>query len=177
MASRGSVIPLFVEQIKAGRPLTVTDPTMTRFMMSIDEAVDLVLYAFQHGQPGDLFVQKAPAATIETLALALKKIFGSDVPIEIIGVRHGEKQYETLLTREEMIRAQDLEGYFRVPADNRDLNYDLYYFKGGPPQVIQEDYNSNNTRPRSVDEMAEMLLGLTYIQRALANGPEENGLV
>ena len=177
MASRGSVIPLFVEQIKAGRPLTVTDPTMTRFMMSIDEAVDLVLYAFQHGQPGDLFVQKAPAATIETLALALKKIFDSDVPIEIIGVRHGEKQYETLLTREEMIRAQDLEGYFRVPADNRDLNYDLYYFKGVPPQVIQEDYNSNNTRQLSVDEMAEMLLGLKYIQRALTNGPEENGLV
>jgi UDP-glucose 4-epimerase len=176
MASRGSVIPLFVEQIKAGRPLTVTDPTMTRFMMSIDEAVDLVLYAFQHGQPGDLFVQKAPAATIETLALALKKIFDSDVPIEIIGVRHGEKQYETLLTREEMIRAQDLEGYYRVPADNRDLNYDLYYSRGVPPQIVQEDYNSNNTRQLSVDEMAEMLLGLKYIQRVLANGPEENGL-
>ncbi len=177
MASRGSVIPLFVEQIKAGRPLTVTDPTMTRFMMSIDEAVDLVLYAFQHGQPGDLFVQKAPAATIETLALALKKIFNSDVPIEIIGIRHGEKKYETLLTREEMIRAQDLGGYYRVPADNRDLNYDLYYFEGVPPQVVQEDYNSNNTRQLSVDEMAEMLLGLEYIQRALANGSEENGLV
>ena len=177
MASRGSVIPLFVEQIKAGRPLTVTDPTMTRFMMSIDEAVDLVLYAFQHGQPGDLFVQKAPAATIETLALALKKIFNSDVPIEIIGIRHGEKKYETLLTREEMIRAQDLGGYYRVPADNRDLNYDLYFFEGVPPQVVQEDYNSNNTRQLSVDEMAEMLLGLEYIQRALANGSEENGLV
>jgi len=174
MASRGSVIPLFVEQIKAGRPLTVTDPTMTRFMMSIDEAVDLVLYAFQHGQPGDLFVQKAPAATIETLALALKKIFQSDVPIEVIGVRHGEKQYETLLTREEMIRAEDMGDYYHVPADNRDLNYDLYYFEGVPPQVVQEDYNSNNTRQLSVDEMVEMLLGLDYIQRALHNGPEEH---
>ena len=177
MASRGSVIPLFVEQIKAGKPLTVTDPAMTRFMMSIDEAVDLVLYAFQHGQPGDLFVQKAPAATIETLALALKKIFDSDVPIEIIGVRHGEKQYETLLTREEMIRAQDLGGYYRVPADNRDLNYDLYYTQGVPPQVVKEDYNSNNTHQLSVDEMAEMLLKLEYIQRALRNGTEERGLV
>jgi len=177
MASRGSVIPLFVEQIKAGKPLTVTDPTMTRFMMSIDEAVDLVLYAFQHGRPGDLFVQKAPAATIETLALALKKIFDSDVPIEIIGVRHGEKQYETLLTREEMIRAQDLGGYYRVPADNRNLNYDLYYSKGVPPQVVKEDYNSNNTHQLSVDEMAEMLLKLKYIQRALRNGTEEKGLV
>ncbi len=177
MASRGSVIPLFVEQIKAGRPLTVTDPAMTRFMMSIDEAVDLVLYAFEHGQPGDLFVQKAPAATIETLALALKKIFDSDVPIEIIGVRHGEKQYETLLTREEMIRARDLGGYYRVPADNRDLNYDLYYSQGAPPEVVPEDYNSNNTRRLSLDEMADMLLKLTFIQKALTNGSEENGLV
>lgn len=167
MASRGSVIPLFVEQIKAGKPLTVTDPNMTRFMMSIDDAVDLVLYAFQHGRPGDLFVQKAPAATIETLALALKKIFNSDVPIKIIGTRHGEKQYETLLTREEMIRAQDLGGYYRVPADNRDLNYDAYYFEGIPPLSQQEDYNSNNTRRLSVDEMVEMLLNLKYIQQEL----------
>ena len=176
MASRGSVIPLFVEQIKAGKPLTVTDPNMTRFMMSIDEAVDLVLYAFQHGQAGDLFVQKAPAATIETLALALKRIFDSDVPIKIIGVRHGEKQYETLLTREEMLRAQDLGDYYRVPADNRDLNYDLYFSKGTPYQV-PEDYNSNNTYRLSVDEMVEMLLKLDYIQRALHNGTEENGLI
>ena len=130
MASRGSVIPLFVEQIKAGKPLTVTDPHMTRFMMSIDDAVDLVLYAFQHGQPGDLFVQKAPAATIETLALAMKQVFEADNPIQIIGTRHGEKQYETLLTREEMIRAVDLGGYYRIPADNRDLNYDAYFTEG-----------------------------------------------
>ena len=177
MASRGSVIPLFVDQIKTGKSLTVTDPHMTRFMMSIDEAVDLVLYAFQHGKPGDLFVQKAPAATIETLAMALKKIFDSDAPIEIIGIRHGEKQYETLLTREEMMRAQDLGGYYRVPADNRDLNYDLYYSQGAPPEIMPEDYNSNNTRQLSVDEMAKMLLRLDYIQWALHNGAEENGLI
>ena len=177
MASRGSVIPLFVEQIKAGKPLTITDPQMTRFMMSIDEAVDLVLYAFQNGEPGDLFVQKAPAATIETLAQALKRIFKSDVPIKIIGTRHGEKRYETLLTREEMIRAQDLGGYYRVPADNRDLNYDIYFFEGTPPLSQQKDYNSNNTYRLSVDEMVEMLLKLDYIQRALSNGSEENGLV
>lgn len=177
MASRGSVIPLFVEQIKAGKPLTITDPQMTRFMMSIDEAVDLVLYAFQNGEPGDLFVQKAPAATIETLAQALKRIFKSDFPIKIIGTRHGEKRYETLLTREEMIRAQDLGGYYRVPADNRDLNYDIYFFEGTPPLSQQKDYNSNNTYRLSVDEMVEMLLKLDYIQRALSNGSEENGLV
>ncbi len=177
MASRGSVIPLFVKQIKAGRPLTVTDPHMTRFMMSIDEAVNLVLYAFEHGEPGDLFVQKAPAATIGTLALALKRVFNSDVPIEIIGVRHGEKQYETLLTREEMMRAQDLGNYYRVPADNRDLNYDLYYFRGAPPEIVPDDYNSNNTRRLSLEEMVDMLLKLDYIQRALGNGLEENGLI
>ena len=177
MASRGSVIPLFVEQIKAGKPLTVTDPQMTRFMMSIDDAVDLVLYAFQHGRPGDLFVQKAPAATIETLALALKKVFDSEVPIKIIGTRHGEKQFETLLTREEMIRTEDLGGYYRIPADNRDLNYDAYYFEGVPPLSQQEDYNSNNTHRLSVDEMAEMLLQLDYIQRALQNGSEEKALI
>ena len=130
MASRGSVIPLFVEQIQAGKPLTVTDPNMTRFMMSIDDAVDLVLYAFQHGEPGDIFVQKAPAATIETLALALKKLFEADNPIRVIGTRHGEKLYETLLTREEMARAEDLGGYYRVPADNRDLNYASYFSEG-----------------------------------------------
>jgi UDP-glucose 4-epimerase len=127
MASRGSVIPLFVDQIRAGKALTVTDPHMTRFMMSIDDAVDLVLYAFQNGQPGDLFVQKAPAATIETLALALKRVFGADNAIRIIGMRHGEKQFETLLTREEVIRAEDLGSYYRIPADTRDLNYDAYF--------------------------------------------------
>ena len=177
MASRGSVIPLFVSQIKAGKPLTVTDPSMTRFMMSIDEAVDLVIYAFSHGEPGDLFVQKAPAATIETLALALKKIFKSDVPIKIIGIRHGEKQYETLLTREEMIRAQDLGRYYRVPADNRDLNYDMYFSKGITNQPLPEDYNSNNTYLLSVDEMVDMLLKLDYIQRALHNEAAEEELL
>ncbi|MFZ2360457.1 MAG: polysaccharide biosynthesis protein [Anaerolineae bacterium] len=164
MASRGSVIPLFVDQIKAGKPLTVTDPHMTRFMMSIDDAVDLVLYAFQHGQPGDLFVQKAPAATIETLAQAMLRVFGADNPIQIIGTRHGEKQYETLLTREEMIRAVDLGGYFRIPADNRDLNYDAYYTEGLEPLSQQEDYNSHNTRRLSVEEMVEMLLGLPEVR-------------
>lgn len=172
MASRGSVIPLFVEQIKAGKPLTVTDPQMTRFMMSIDDAVDLVLYAFQHGQPGDLFVQKAPAATIETLALALKKIFNSDVPIHIIGTRHGEKQSETLLTREEMMKAVDMGDYYRVPVDNRDLNYDIYYSEGIPPLSQQEDYNSNNTHRLSVDEMREMLLSLRYIQEQVTFIPQ-----
>lgn len=164
MASRGSVIPLFVDQIRAGKPLTVTDPHMTRFMMSIDDAVDLVLYAFGHGQPGDLFVQKAPSATVETLALAMKQVFAADNPISTIGTRHGEKQYETLLTREEMIRAEDLGGYFRIPADNRDLNYDAYYSQGLEPLSQQEDYNSHNTRRLSIGEMAEMLLGLEYIR-------------
>ncbi|HSN74447.1 MAG TPA: polysaccharide biosynthesis protein [Anaerolineae bacterium] len=164
MASRGSVIPLFVDQIKAGKPLTITDPHMTRFMMSIDDAVDLVLYAFQHGQPGDLFVQKAPAATIETLAQAMLAVFEASNPIRVIGTRHGEKQYETLLTREEMIHAVDLGGYFRIPADNRDLNYDAYYTEGLEPLSQQEDYNSHNTRRLSLDEMAEMLSGLEFVR-------------
>jgi len=172
MASRGSVIPLFVDQINAGKPLTVTDPHMTRFMMSIDDAVDLVLYAFQHGQPGDLFVQKAPAATIETLAQAMLRVFTAHNPIQIIGTRHGEKQYETLLTREEMIRAVDLGGYFRIPADNRDLNYDAYYTEGLEPLSQQEDYNSHNTRRLSVEEMVELLVGLPEVrgQRAEVGG-------
>ena len=127
MASRGSVIPLFLEQVEAGLPLSLTDPEMTRFMMTLDDAVDLVLYAFEHGQPGDLFVQKAPAATIRTLAEAIQRLLGTDNPVRVIGTRHGEKQYETLLTREEMAKAEDLGDYFRVPADNRDLNYDLYF--------------------------------------------------
>ncbi|MCU0501385.1 MAG: polysaccharide biosynthesis protein [Anaerolineae bacterium] len=164
MASRGSVIPLFIEQIKAGAPLTLTDPAMTRFMMSIDDAVDLVLYAFSNAQPGDLFVQKAPAATIETLALALRQIFSALNPIKIIGTRHGEKQYETLLTREEMLRAIDHGDYYRIPADTRDLNYDAYFTEGIEPLSQQEDYNSHNTRRLTVDEMAEMLRELEYIR-------------
>jgi UDP-N-acetylglucosamine 4,6-dehydratase len=170
MASRGSVIPLFVDQIRAGTPLTVTDLQMTRFMMSIDDAVDLVLYAFEQGQPGDLFVRKAPAATIETLTLALKRIFGANNPVRVIGTRHGEKQYETLLTREELIRAIDCGDYYRIPADTRDLNYDAYFTQGIQPLSQQEDYNSHNTRRLTVDEMAEMLLGLEFIREELAGG-------
>jgi UDP-N-acetylglucosamine 4,6-dehydratase/5-epimerase len=165
MASRGSVIPLFIEQIKAGKPLTITDPTMTRFMMSIDDAVDLVMYAFENAQPGDLFVQQAPAATIETLAQALKRVFEAENPIHIIGTRHGEKKNETLLTREEQIRAVDLKGYYRVPADNRDLNY-AAYFTEGYTQLPEEDYTSQNTRQLNTDEMVELLLKLNLTQLA-----------
>jgi len=167
MASRGSVIPLFISQIKAGAPITVTDPAMTRFMMSIDDAVDLVVYAFQNGEPGDIFVQKAPAATIDTLALALKKIFNASNPVETIGTRHGEKVYETLVNREEMARAEDLGGYFRIPADNRDLNYDKYFVAGHEQITVASDYNSHNTRRLSVDELAEILLKLEYVQKEL----------
>jgi UDP-N-acetylglucosamine 4,6-dehydratase/5-epimerase len=176
MGSRGSVIPLFMEQITAGRPLTITDPRMTRFMMSIDGAIDLVEYAFQHGEPGDLFVQKAPAATIETLALALLEVFKAANPMELIGIRHGEKHYETLLTREEMIRATDLGGYFRVPADNRDLNYEPYYTKGLEPLSEDQDYNSHNARRLDVREMREMLLALGFIRdrRQRMNGAESS---
>jgi UDP-glucose 4-epimerase len=167
MASRGSVIPLFVQQIKVGKALTITDPTMTRFMMSIDDAVDLVVYAFKHGQPGDLFVQKASATTIQTLADALKRIFRADNPVKIIGTRHGEKQYETLLTREEMVRAQDLGDYYRVPADNRDLNYNRYYSEGREELSQQQDYNSHNARRLSTDELIEVLLDLDFVQDEL----------
>jgi UDP-glucose 4-epimerase len=165
MASRGSVIPLFVEQIKSSKPITITDPNMTRFMMTIDDALDLVLYAFEQGEPGDLFVQKAPAATIETLVKALKKPYKANNTIQIIGTRHGEKLYETLLTREERARAQDLGKYFRVPADTRDLNYNLYYTKGAPEMSLIEDYNSHNTRRLDEDEMTEFLLKLDFIRK------------
>ncbi len=168
MASRGSVVPLFVRQIQAGGPLTVTDPHMTRFMMSIDGAVDLVLWAFENGNPGDIFVQKAPAATIETLAQALQQVFKITTPVQVIGTRHGEKLYETLLTREEMAVAEDMGGYYRVAADNRDLNYGLYFDKGRQEVSAVEDYNSHNTRRLSVGEMAEMLLSLDIVKRALA---------
>jgi UDP-glucose 4-epimerase len=169
MASRGSVIPLFIEQIKSGGTLTVTDPRMTRFMMSIDDAVDLVLYAFQHAESGDLFVQKAPAATIETLARALRTVFEVDNPISIIGTRHGEKQYETLLTREEMLRAEDLGDYFRVCADNRDLNYDAYFVQGQERLSEQSDYNSNNTHILDEAGMVAILRKLDYVQQEMAN--------
>jgi UDP-glucose 4-epimerase len=168
MASRGSVIPLFVDQIREGKSLTVTDPYMTRFMMSIDDAVDLVLYAFQHAEPGDLFVQKAPAATIETLALAMNAIFQVDSPIQIIGTRHGEKEFETLLTREEMLRAVDLGGYYRVPADNRDLNYDAYFVEGSHQLSELADYNSHNTRRLNREEMVDTLYKLDYIRNEIS---------
>ena len=167
MASRGSVIPLFVDQILAGHPLTVTDPEMTRFMMSLDDAVDLVLYAFQNGSPGDLFVHKAPAATIGTLAQAVLSVFGTANPVQIIGTRHGEKLYETLLTREERARATDLPGYFRVPADNRDLNYAKYFSEGESRVSTTEDYNSHNTRRLKSTEMADLLMKLECVQAAL----------
>lgn len=172
MASRGSVIPLFIQQIKDGAPLTVTDPGMTRFMMSIEDALDLVEYAFQHGSPGDIFVQKAPAATIETLALALKRIFRASNPIKIIGTRHGEKVCETLVNREEMARAEDLGGYYRIPADTRDLNYDRYFVSGQERITAAVEYNSHNTQRLSVDELVELLLKLEYVQRELEGWPQ-----
>jgi UDP-glucose 4-epimerase len=167
MASRSSVIPLFIEQIKQGKPLTITDPKMTRFMMSIEDAVDLVLYAFEHARPGDIFVQKAPAATIETLAKALLKIFKVDNPLRIIGTRHGEKLYETLLTREEMARAENLGGYYRIPADNRGLDYNIYFTEGEEGISKENDYNSHNTRQLNVEEMAEILLKLNLIKEEI----------
>jgi UDP-glucose 4-epimerase len=167
MASRGSVIPLFIRQIQAGKSLTVTDPNMTRFMMTIDDAVDLVLYAFQNGKPGDIFVQKAPAVTIETLSLAIKRLLKAENPLVAIGTRHGEKLYETLLTREEMVQAEDLGGYYRVPADVRDLNYASYFTEGIPEVSLLQDYNSHNTRRLDLDGMMELLLKLECVQRAM----------
>ena len=167
MASRGSVIPLFIQQVKEGKPLTITDPNMTRFMMSIDDAVDLVVYAYQNAQPGDIFVQKAPAATIETLALAVRKLFGVTNPIRVIGTRHGEKLYETLLTREERVKAEDQKDYFRIPADNRDLNYNVYFTEGKPAVSEEEDYNSHNTRRLDVDGMVDLLLKLDLVRDEL----------
>lgn len=169
MASRGSVIPLFVEQIRNGQPLTITDPNMTRFMMSLDDAVDLVLHAFRHATPGDLFVQKAPAATIGVLAEAVMQVLESRCPVNCIGTRHGEKLYETLLTREEMVRASDLDEYFRVPADCRGLNYARYVTDGDVAVANMQDYHSHNARPLSVDEMAELLLSLPFIKAAITS--------
>lgn len=170
MGSRGSVIPLFINQILTGMPITVTDPHMTRFMMSISDALDLVVYAFQHGRPGDIFVQKAPAATIDTLAKALKKIFNRNNKIQIIGTRHGEKLYETLLTREEMARAEDLGSYYRIPADARDLNYACYFTEGQAEVSHQEDYNSHNTHQLDEDSIIEMLGKLDFVLDALKTG-------
>lgn len=167
MASRGSVIPLFVEKIKAGAPLTVTDPSMTRFLMSLEESVDLVMHAFTHGKQGDIFVQKAPASTIGDLAEALKILFNSSAAIKIIGTRHGEKLYESLVSREEMVKAEDMGGYYRIPADNRDLNYDKYILEGQPEANDLVDYTSHTTEQLSVDEIVELLMTLPYIQHQL----------
>ena len=169
MCSRGSVIPLFIEQIKAGKPLTITEPTMTRFIMSLEEAVELVVFAFQNAKAGDIMVQKAPACTIEVLATAVKELFGVDNQIKIIGVRHGEKLYETLLTREEFVHAQDMGGYFRIPADTRDLNYDKFFEKGDEKLASLEEYNSSNTNLLDVEGVKEKLLSLSYVREELAN--------
>ena len=170
MGSRGSVIPLFTSQILAGEPLPITDPKMTRFMMSIDDAVDLVVYAFEHGNPGDIFVQKAPAATIKTLARALKKLFKADNEIHIIGTRHGEKLYETLLTREEMARAEDMGDYYRIPDDIRDLNYACYFTEGETKVASHEDYNSHNTHRLDEDGLIALLMKLGFVRDALKTG-------
>jgi len=167
MASRGSVIPFFIEQIKNGQPITVTDPNMTRFMMSLDEAVDLVLFAFKNGNQGDLFVQKAPASTIDDLAQAIKELFKAKNPIKVIGTRHGEKLYETLCTREEMAKAVDLENFYQIPADNRDLNYGKYFTNGDIKTSALQDYNSHNTKRLTIEEVKEKLLTLEYIQNEL----------
>lgn len=164
MASRGSVIPLFIEQLKKNQPLTITNPNMTRFMMTLEDAVDLVWYAFEHSKQGDLFVQKAPAATIETLAQALMELYGTIVPIRIIGTRHGEKLYETLVNREDMVKAEDLGGYYRIPADNRDLNYNQYFSEGIEDVSKFEEYHSHNTHRLDVEGMKELLLKLPMVR-------------
>lgn len=165
MASRGSVIPLFIEQIKAGKPLTITDGEMTRFMMTLEDAVDLVLYAFEHAHQGDLFVQKSPAATIQTLAQALIEMYKSDSKIQVIGTRHGEKLYETLVNREDMIKAEDLGDYFRIPADNRDLNYAQYFSEGKTEMSQHDEYHSHNTGRLDVEGMKQLLLKLPEVRK------------
>jgi UDP-glucose 4-epimerase len=164
MASRGSVIPLFIEQIKKGNPLTITDPDMTRYMMTLDDAVDLVIFAFQNGNPGDIFVQKSPAATIEVLAKALLQLYHASNPIKVIGTRHGEKLYETLVNREEMVKAEDLGGFYRIPADTRDLNYNRFFIEGEAQISQMEEYTSHNTTRMSIEETKQMLLKLDMIR-------------
>ena len=167
MASRGSVIPLWMDQMEKGEVITVTDPNMTRFMMTLNDAVDLVIYAFQHGRNGDLFVQKAPAATLQTLASALKELLKKDTLVKVIGTRHGEKLYETLVTREEMARAEDMGNYYRIPCDTRDLNYDKYFVEGQEKVSVIEDYHSHNTHRLSVEEMKSLLLQLSEIRERI----------
>jgi UDP-N-acetylglucosamine 4,6-dehydratase len=167
MGSRGSVIPLFINQIRSKQPITITDPKMTRFLMSLEEAVELVLFAFEHGKQGDLFVNKAPAGTIGDLAEAVKKLFKADNEVKIIGTRHGEKLYETLCTREEMVKAEDMGDFYRIPADNRDLNYAQYFSEGEKDVSMIEDYHSHNTEQCDVDEMIQLLLKLDFVQDEL----------
>jgi len=167
MASRGSVIPLFIKQIKDGNPITITDPQMTRFMMSLAQSVELVKFAFNNATPGDIFVQKAPASTIEELAIVLKDIFNSSTEIKVIGTRHGEKLFETLLNREEMAKAQDLGDYYKVPSDSRDLNYSKYFVEGVTDTSMMEDYNSHNTHRLTLGELKSLLLSLDYVQNEL----------
>lgn len=164
MASRGSVIPLWVDQIKSGKPITITDPNMTRYMMTLDDAVDLVLYAFEHGNNGDLFVQKAPAVTLDILAEALKDLYKAQTEVRVIGTRHGEKLYETLVTREEMAKSEDMGNYYRIPCDARDLNYDKYFVEGEEKVSKFEDYNSHNTKRLDLEGMKELLLRLDEIK-------------
>ena len=167
MASRGSVIPLFVSQLKSGKELTVTDPSMTRFLMSLEDSVDLVIHAFEHGQQGDIFVQKAPASTVGALAQALKELFDADVPIRIIGTRHGEKLYESLISREEMAKAKDIGRYYCIPADNRDLNYAQFFVEGNLKLSTIDDYTSHNTEQLQVEGVKSLLLKLDFIQEHL----------
>lgn len=182
MASRGSVIPLWISQMEQGQPITITDPNMTRFMMTLDDAVDLVIYAFTHAKNGDLFVQKAPAATLETLARALKETYSKVNPkygeteIKIIGTRHGEKLYETLVTQEEMIRAIDMGDYYRIPCDGRDLNYDKFFTEGNPNINKIESYHSHNTRRLNVEEMKKLLLKLRFVRQDLGLEPKEKSV-
>jgi len=174
MASRGSVIPLFIEQMKSGQPLTVTDPGMTRFLMSLEEAVELVVFAFRHAAAGDIMVQKSPASTIGDLAVALKELFDAGSEIKIIGTRHGEKRYETLLTKEEFIKAEDMGGFFRVPADKRDLNYDKYFVDGDQALSSDDEYNSDNTDRLGIEQIKEKLLQLDLVRDELALWRERN---
>ena len=167
MASRGSVIPLFLDQLQKGKPLTLTDPNMTRFLMSLEESVDLVLYAFEHAKPGDIFVQKAPASTVGDLAQGLQQLLRIENEIKIIGTRHGEKLYESLVSREEMARADDLEGYYRIPADSRDLNYDKYFIEGQSVVSVIDDYTSHNTRRLNVAQVKETLMQLDIVREAV----------
>lgn len=167
MASRGSVIPLFVKQCKEKTPITITDPNMTRFLMSLDESIALVLFAFNNANTGDIFVQKAPACTIHHLAVAVQQIFNAKNEIKIIGTRHGEKAHETLVNREELVKADDMEGFYRIPADTRDLNYNRYFIEGSQKISINDDYTSENTKRLSIDEVVEKLLKLDYIQAEL----------